>query len=199
MARCPSCDYPLSEDRERLGSRCPSCRDPLYDPPNRLARPVRTGEPACSVHPGNESIGTCARCGNGYCETCRSRWANQVLCVACVERILASGADAPEQVRSHFRQALLSLVLGLCAWLLAGLAFLVLLATTPPGGNSSTPAHFLFIVVLLAAGTTALFGVGQGAAALRIRGKHMILATSGLILGGLYVGILMGFLGHRFW
>ena len=36
MALCPSCEYPISDDRERVGARCPSCRDPLYEPPGRF-------------------------------------------------------------------------------------------------------------------------------------------------------------------
>ena len=36
MARCPSCEYPLPDDRERLGARCLGCRDPLYEPAGRI-------------------------------------------------------------------------------------------------------------------------------------------------------------------
>ena len=90
MARCPSCDYPLPEDRERMGSRCPSCKDPLYEPQGRIGRPVRMGEAACTVHPANESLGPCSRCGNFLCEVCRTRWRDQVLCAACVDRALES-------------------------------------------------------------------------------------------------------------
>src|SRR5690348_14640211 len=98
MARCPSCVYPLPEDRERLGARCPNCRDPLYEPPGRVGRTAREGEGACAAHEGREAVGTCARCGNYFCEVCRTPWRGQVLCAACVERSLESGEAAPEQV-----------------------------------------------------------------------------------------------------
>ena len=38
----------------------------------------------------------------------------------------------------------------------------------------------------------AAVGVGQGIAAIRARGDHMILATLGLILSGLNVGVFIG-------
>ena len=56
MARCPSCEYPLPDDRERLGARCPNCRDPLYEPPTRYSRPAREGEAACTAHKGMEAV-----------------------------------------------------------------------------------------------------------------------------------------------
>ena len=86
MSRCPSCDYPLPADRERLGARCPNCRDPLYEPPGRLGRPAREGEGSCAVHTGVETVGVCARCGNYLCEVCRTQWRGQIICGACVQR-----------------------------------------------------------------------------------------------------------------
>src|SRR6516225_5045554 len=100
MARCPSCEYPLPENRERVGARCPSCRDPLYEPP-----------------------GPCGRCGNYLCEVCRTRWRDQVLCPACVERALSSDEATPEQAKAAFRQALVALLLGSGSWVFALLAF----------------------------------------------------------------------------
>ncbi len=205
MARCPSCDYPLPEDRERMGARCPSCRDPLYEPPGRFGRPVRPGEAACTVHPGNESIGTCTRCGNFYCEICRCKWRGQLLCAACVERALDTSEGAPEQARTHFRQALLSLIFGLGAWAGAVLLFLfVVLAveSTEKGGRAdpgAIQATVLLMFGLLGLVFVALFGLGQGAAAIRAHGNHMILANFGMILSGLYVGVLIGMVGLTIW
>src|SRR5438132_1594934 len=123
MARCPSCEYPLPENRERVGARCPNCRDPLYEPPGRFARPARPGEAACAAHPTNESIGPCGRCGNYLCEVCRTRWRDQVLCAACIERALGSDEATPEQTKASFRQALMSLLFGIASWVIALLAF----------------------------------------------------------------------------
>jgi hypothetical protein len=196
MARCPSCEYPLPEDRERLGSRCPHCRDSLYEPPGRVSRPVRPGEGACAVHEGRESVGTCSRCGNYLCEVCRTPWRGRVVCAACVERALEAGEAAPEQTRAHTRQAVLALVLGVGAWAL-GLLFVLAIAAGAAGGQA---ALILLGVLALAADTlVAALGLGQAIAALRVRGPHMILATAGMVLCGLYLGALIGLFSFSVW
>ena len=48
------------------------------------------------------------------------------------------------------------------------------------------------MAMLLVAGGVPLFGIGQAVAVLRVRGNHMILATIGLVIGGLYVGLFIG-------
>lgn len=198
MPRCPSCDYPLPDDRDRLGARCPSCRDPLYEPPGRLGRPVRPGEAACGIHPHNESVGICSRCGNYYCEICRCNWQGQLQCVACVDRALSSLDGSPQQSRTHFRQSLSSLVLGLASWGTALALLLVVWLLIPNADNGEPSASSATWLVMLASFAilglmfVALFGVGQGAAAIRTRGNHMIMAHFGLILSGLYVGVLIG-------
>jgi hypothetical protein len=198
MAICPSCDYPIPDDRERVGARCPNCRDPLYEPPGRFGRPVREGEGACSVHPECESVGPCGRCGNFMCETCRTRWREQILCAACVDRALESREAAPEQSRTHFRQALMALVLGVGAWVLGVVGFVVVVLAVIAAGGQQTPATtviagLIIIVMFLAGSATAMFGIGQAVAVLRVRGSHMILATIGLTVGGLFIGMFIGF------
>ena len=91
MPRCPHCDYPVPDDRERVGARCPNCHDPLYEPALRFSRRAREGEASCAAHPGMESVSVCARCNQHLCETCRTRWRNVIICAACVDRALASG------------------------------------------------------------------------------------------------------------
>jgi hypothetical protein len=201
MARCPTCDYPLPESRERLGARCPNCRASLYEPAGNAARKVREGEAACAVHPTNESVGTCARCGNYLCEVCRSRWRDQILCAACVARYLEAREAGSEQTRASLRRALLALGLGIGAWALCLLGFLLasLVATAAGGAGAVIVAGLLAIIVFLAASVLALFGVGQAAAVLRLREGHLILATIGLILSGLYVGLLVGFFALNLW
>jgi hypothetical protein len=197
MALCPSCDYPIPDDRERVGARCPNCRDPLYEPPGRFGRPVREGEGACSVHPECESVGPCGRCGNFMCETCRTRWRDQILCAACVDRALESKEAAPEQSRSHFRQALTALLLGVGAWALGVVGFIVAVVAVIAAGGKQTPATtaiagLIILVMFAAGGAVALFGIGQAVAVLRVRGGHMILATIGLTVGGLFIGLFIG-------
>jgi hypothetical protein len=41
--------------------------------------------------------------------------------------------------------------------------------------------------------------VGQATAALRTRGSHMILATIGLVISGLFVGVMIGLMGFGMW
>jgi hypothetical protein len=190
MNHCPSCDYPLPSERERLGARCPNCRDPLYEPAGRISRPVREGEGACALHAGRETVGTCGRCGNYFCEVCRTRWRDQILCVACAERALASREATPEQARTHFRQALTGLVLGLGAWAVFILGVFCLLVAAALRNN---PLLALLVVMLfIAAMLLAVIGTGHAAAALRSRGQHMIMAVSGLLIGGLFLGIFLG-------
>jgi hypothetical protein len=197
MARCPSCDYPLSDNRESVGARCPNCRDPLYEP-TRPPRAVPPGEAACVVHPANEAGGTCARCGNYLCEVCRTRWREQLICTACIDRALEAKEAAPEQTRGHRRQAILGLVLGASAWVLGGLGFLlgVLIAKV---SQQVLVVMGLTVLFVLLCSVPALLGVGQAAAALRTRGDHMILATIGLVVGGLYVGLLLGAVAFNLW
>lgn len=190
MTHCPSCDYPLPRDRERLGARCPYCRDPLYEPPGRISRPVRQDEGGCAVHASRETVGTCGRCGNFFCAVCRTRWRNQILCAACVERALASREATPEQARAHFRQALLGLLLSLGAWLVFILGLVSAAGTAFANGN--VLLAFLALVFVVSAVLMAVVGTGQAAAALRTRGQHMILAASGFLIGCLFLGVFIG-------
>jgi hypothetical protein len=197
MARCPSCDYPLPDNRERLGARCPNCRNPLYEPAGSPVRKAREGEAACAAHPANESVGTCARCGNYLCDVCRSRWREKVLCAACVSRLLEAREAVPEQSRASLRRALLSLGFGIGAWALFVPGLLVGIALVTAGG--AIVGVLVLMGTLLVTAAVALFGIGQAAAVLRARGSHMILATIGLILGGLYVGLLVGMFALNLW
>src|SRR5260370_829997 len=140
MARCPSCDYPLPEDREKVGARCPTCKDPLYEPPGRVGRPAREGEGQCPVHPGVETVGTCRRCGNYLCEVCRTRWREFILCAACVQRALDAKEAAPELETAQRRQALLSIGLGAGLWgvaIIGAVVGSVLAAAGAAGGNQA--------------------------------------------------------------
>jgi hypothetical protein len=195
MMRCPTCDYPLPPDRERLGARCPHCRDPLYEPAGRTSRAARADEGTCALHPGREAVGTCGRCGTYFCQVCRTRWRDQVWCIACVERALEERGAIPERARSHFRQAVSSLVLGGSAWVL-------LVAVQVIGAFLLKDVPILTLLVLLLVLTAfvlGLAGLGQATAALRVRGNHMILATLGLIVSGLYVGVFIGLFTFFLW
>jgi hypothetical protein len=189
MARCPSCDYPLPDDRERVGARCPRCRDPLYEPVGRIPRPARPDEASCQVHADMESVGVCFRCGEQVCEVCRTRWRREIVCAACVDRALQTHEATPEQARTHRRQARLALLLGGGAWLPSILAFTSLQAT---GSQSPVPLTFLAFLILAGDMLVAALGAGQAVAALRTPGDYRARASVGLLLGGLHVGIGLG-------
>ena len=192
MARCPQCDFPIPDDRDRVGARCASCRDPLYEPPGRVARPSREGEASCPVHAGMESVGVCLRCGAWVCETCRTRWRGQVLCVGCVEKALAAGESAPEALRESFRQALRAVVLGSASWVVAFLALGLMVRTDDATSKAGVVVTFLAFVALAGSVLVASVGVGLALAAIRANGGFRSLAFAGLLLSGVYVGIALG-------
>jgi hypothetical protein len=211
MSRCPSCDYPLPADRERLGARCPNCRDPLYEPPGRVGRAARDGEGSCAAHAGVETVGVCARCGNYLCEVCRTPWRGQIVCGACVQRALETKEAAPEAARQSFVQALLSVCFGVGGWVLtlaAVVIWVVAVGIAVAGGGNSANAGavvgaglliLLGCAVLAAAEALAVFGVGSAVSVLRVRGGSMILAVIGLLVNCLHLGALVGLFTMSLW
>jgi hypothetical protein len=117
-----------------------------------------------------------------------------------VDRLLESGQASPEQTRAHRRQAILSVFLGCGAWV-AGVAAVVMiaLAVAAGGGAAGGLVILLAFAVLLSGACAASIGVGQAVAAIRTRGHHMILATVGLALGGLYLGVIIGWFSFGVW
>jgi hypothetical protein len=190
MTRCPECGERLAGDADRYGARCPACREPLYDrPAPRRRGPDDDGR--CPVHPDNPARDTCGRCGNYLCDTCRTRWRDRWLCAACVDLALERKEAVPAEAGAHLRQAILALVLGVGSWAVFLFAF-VLVAAGMGGGNVVVVA--LGGLTIIVSPLPAVIGVGQGAAAIRARGDHMILATLGLVLSGLNVGVFIGLL-----
>ena len=200
MSRCPSCDYPLPADRERLGARCPNCRDPLYEPPGRVGRPAREGEGSCALHTGVETVGVCARCGNYLCEVCRTQWRGQVLCGACVQRALETKEASPEASRQNFVQAMLSLGLGIGAWVLTAVGLgTAVFGLATGGGGAQVLMLLLGLAMLASAVGLAVFGIGSATAVLRVRGGSMILAVLGLLICCLHVGVFIGMFVASIW
>jgi hypothetical protein len=199
-SRCPSCDYPLPADRERLGARCTNCRDPLYEPPGRFGRPARDGEGSCAVHTGVETVGVCARCGNYLCEVCRTQWRGQIICGACVQRALETKEASPEASRQTFFQAMLSLGFGIGAWVLTAVGFVVMGMAFVVGTKEAQVLLLLLgAAVLAVAVALAVFGVGIAAAVLRMRGGSMILAVVGLLISCMHIGISIGIVVMSLW
>jgi len=193
MPRCRYCREWLPQDRERVGARCPYCREALDDERRRF----RAGQVAgvCAAHAANVAVGTCQRCGNYLCDVCSSRWQGRSLCVACVARALEERDVHPDELRAHLRQGVLAVVFGVLAWVLTGLSFLCVVGFL--GDVQEGLAMLLALVFVFLFAVSFLLGavgVGHGAAAIRARGHHMVLATIGLLLSGLHVGILIGLL-----
>jgi hypothetical protein len=126
------------------------------------------------------------------CETCRTRWRGTLICADCTERALASSEASSEQARTHARQASAGMLLGGAAWVTAGLALGLLQLLTGSGSDLAVLATFLALLAIAAAGLAAAVGVGTAAAALRAGGSRVALAAAGLVVGGLYVGALLG-------
>jgi hypothetical protein len=187
MIRCPECRERLAGDPDRYGARCPACRAPLYDEPPRRRRGT-DDDGQCAVHPDNPAVGTCGRCGNYLCDACRTRWRERWLCAACVDLALERKEAVPAEASAHLRQALLALGCGVGGWLIFLLGALLAAAS----GGDNFGLVLLAGLTILASPVPAVFGVGQGIAALRARGDHMILATLGLVLSGLNVGVFIG-------
>jgi hypothetical protein len=191
MLDCRHCGEYLTGEPERYGARCPRCREPLYERPDPVRRQRDAQESQggnCAVHPGNVAVGPCKRCGTFMCGICRSRWTDRALCVACVDRILSGtgGDDTGKEQAAHRRQALLGVILGAVGWFLA----LPLLVARGVGTTREVMVAMLLVAVMSL--IPALFGVGQAAAAIRVRGNRMVLATIGLVVAGLQVGTVMG-------
>jgi hypothetical protein len=118
-----------------------------------------------------------------------------------VDRSLASNEAAPGDVRAHFRQAILSVVFGITAWVLLIVGFVIAAAAVSSTleREPNVLLGLLVFVVLLPSPLLAVLGIGQGAAAIRARGDHMILASAGLILSGLQAGVWVGMFCFSLW
>src|SRR5262245_10392378 len=128
MLCCPHCREPLPIRGKRTGgARCPHCREPLFEKPGAQAQAPGPEGGRCAIHPSNAAAGPCARCRHHHRPVCRTRWRDQALCIACVERALGANEPAPEEARAQQRQAILALLFGLGAWgvLLAAVVLLI--------------------------------------------------------------------------
>jgi len=215
MPRCRHCRAPLRRDPEEIGARCPRCREPLFEQPggperiaeankfpdsNPASPPVSgdIGEESakknnvgalCALHRRNQARGTCQRCGNYICQVCRTKLRGQTLCPVCVERALESQEATPQEARAHLWQAILAIVFGVAGW---GVALLGIILAGVGVESESMVLVGLGGLTILASPAAAVLGAGQGAAAIRARGDHMIMATIGLLLSAFQIGAIIG-------
>ena len=195
MIPCPACGDPLRGNRDALGARCPTCREPLYEQPRDPRQ--GTGAGRCVTHPGNGAVGTCQRCGDYLCGVCWTRWQDKSVCARCVQRALEGNEAPPVEVRAHLRQAVLAVVFAVAAWAITLVAFLMMAAGM--SGEINPMLVGFGVIVLLMSPLPGIAGVGQGAAAVRARGDHMIMATIGLLLAALHTGLVVGMFTFAVW
>ena len=196
MRQCRHCGEQLRTESEQTAARCPRCREPLFERPGAPELVDSAGSPPdrglCALHPGNLALGACKRCGRFFCPVCRTRWREQILCMTCVQQLMGNMEGQPELRAAHQRQAVLGFILGLGAWLLAGLALLPILAAT--GRQDRVVAVYFALALLVASLVPAVCGLGQAAAAIRGRGPRLHLATAGLVISSCHVGLFAGML-----
>ena len=83
------------------------------------------------------------------------------------------------------------MVFGIVAWVIT-LGAVAVMGIGLSGKEPDVGLVGLGFLAMLVTPLPALLGVGQGAAAIRARGDHMILATIGLLLSGLHTGVVLG-------
>lgn len=189
MLDCRHCGERLTGDTNRFGARCPRCREPLYERTDASRRQREGQEPEagiCAVHGGNRALGVCLQCKLPMCGLCRTRWDNQMTCIACLERRLSGQESTPEDLGAHRKQALIGLLVAAIAWTMT----IPLLVVRGTGASREVLIGLLILASF--SQIPALFGAGQAAAAVRIRGDRMALATTGLVANALQVGLMVG-------
>jgi hypothetical protein len=152
---------------------------------------------SCGLHAESAAVAACSRCQQPMCTTCRTRWHEEIMCPACVERSRAADEPSPQEAQRQARQAWLSVGFALGGWgvLLLALAPLATFHEGPPGKHMVVLAALFFFCSFV----PALLGLGQAASALRLRGRHLQVATYGLVLTGAQLGLMFGLFLLNLW
>lgn len=189
---CRHCRMQVRRDLIKTAARCPHCRLPLYEKPETQRRPPASaaGLGSCLLHPHNDAIGRCRRCNQLFCGICRTRWHDDLLCMACFNQVLETNEKLPRETQLQRRQALTSVVLAVLGWVLLVGSGLMLWSMRE--GQGSRDTAILTLVVFLVSFVPALVGLGQATATLRSRGERMVPATWGLVLASLQIGLTIG-------
>lgn len=195
MIECRYCREIFRKPPEKIGARCPTCRMPLFEKERQRTPVVDLGP--CSVHKENQALGKCQRCGRMMCAACRTRWEDEIVCPACLEKALQAGEASPRQVRALGRQATWSFLFALAAW---GLLALSLWPISSLGrGQPSKELAYIAATLFLGAWVPAAAAVGHGVSSLCTRARNMALAVVGVCLAGLQLGISIGLLVLNIW
>jgi hypothetical protein len=165
---------------------------PLYEKPESLRKtpPSVAGLGPCLIHPHNDAVGRCRRCQQLFCSICRTRWQEDLLCLACLNQVLETRETPPRETRTQRRQGTSSLVLALVGWALFGASSFMLFGMRE--GQGSRDLAIVTLVFFLVSFVPALLSLGQATAVLRSRGQRMVLATWSLVIASLQIGITLG-------
>jgi hypothetical protein len=188
MIECPYCYRVFRQPPEKLGARCPKCRMPFYEDPAKRRRNPEKDYGPCTQHPESASIAKCSRCDAAVCQTCRTRWHEEIVCPLCVDNSLADDEPSPMEAQMQTKQAWFAVILAISGWMLL-LLTIAPMATFHQGLVQPTikaVTFFLFLGSML----PAVFGLGFAIAAIRLRGSHGILATVGLVAAGSQLGLI---------
>lgn len=195
MVDCRYCRDSFRKPVETIGARCPTCRMPLFEKEKQRPPVVDLG--FCSLHKDNSAVAKCQRCGRMMCSVCRTRWDEEIVCPGCLDLSLQKGDMTPRQEQMQNRAAVWSLLMALGGWFFLLLTFWPL-SNLFKGTPERSPANFAGILLVLGA-LFAVVAIGQAAACIRIRGKRLAIATWGLSLAGLHLGLCLGILFLNIW
>lgn len=195
--RCRACHRRLRDDREDLKARCPYCRAALDEASPPRLRTAGPGDSVCAVHPRSPVVGRCDRCGSFVCTVCKTTWHKTTLCAGCLDHLLDTGQTETGPASSTTRQAVLSLVFGIAAWLVTFGGLILAGIGAIAGMNVALLA--LANLTMMASSGAGVMGIGLGASVIYSRGEQMILATVGMLLGSLQLGAVLGLFGFSIW
>lgn len=195
MIECRYCRDVFHKPLEKIGARCPTCRMPLFEKDRQRPPVVDLGP--CTIHKENSAVAKCQRCGKMMCALCRTRWDEEMVCAGCLDQSLKDGGASPRLAQMQDRQANWSVLLAVTGWggfLLTWWPLSALLR-----GNSDRGQATLALLLFFGSQLFAFFAVGQAAACIRTRGRRLPLATCGLSLAALQVGLSLGLVLLNVW
>jgi hypothetical protein len=197
MIECPFCYRVFRQPLEKLGARCPKCRMPFYEDPAKRKKAAEKDYGPCPQHPESATVAKCSRCEAPVCQACRTRWHEEVVCPQCVDNSLADDEPSPLEAQMQTKQAWISVILAVSAWML----LLMTIAPLSTFHQGTVQATIRFVTYLLYFGSLlpAIFALGYAFAAIRLRGSHGTLATCGLVSAGAQLGLSLGVIALGMW
>lgn len=197
MIECPSCFRVFRQAPEKLGARCPKCRMPFYEDPSKRRKTPDKDYGPCTQHPESASVALCSRCNAPVCQSCRTRWHEEIVCPQCVDLSLADDEPSPLEAQMQGKQAWISMILAASGWLLLLMTFAPL--STFHQGTVAPTIRFVTYSLFLGSLMPAAFALGFAIAGVRLRGSHGVLATCALVTAGCQLGLTFGIIVLNLW